>query len=166
MSGFELRPRFKVETALDKLQVKEIIRQRTQSPDDTFQSSITENHIFLCIPEQQRHYWSPFLTLEFNEHENGTLLKGLFAPSPAVWTMFMFFYIGIAFIGMIGLFYGLSQWTLNMQPTALWLVPAALFLEISLYLIARAGQKLAKQQMQSMHSFLEEILKISKETIS
>ena len=159
MSAFELRPRFILQSADSKEIIKSKVKNYLKSEDSDLQGSISDNHIFLNIPEDRQHYWSPYLSIEFSDDSPLTKLKGLFGPSPAVWTMFMFFYSGIAFIGMIGLFYGLSQWTLNMKPFGLWLVPIAVGLEIMLYLISRMGQKLAKEQMQEMLVFIQDIIK-------
>lgn len=158
MSAFEIRPRFKLATTLNKQTFKDLISKNAEMPESCCKVSVSENHIFIRVPENRQHYWSPFLTLEMEEKDNTLQLNGLFGPSPAVWTMFVFFYTGIAFIGMIGLFYGLSQWSLNIRPTALWLVPITIILEVALYAISRTGQKLAHEQMQEIFGFLENII--------
>lgn len=159
MSAFEMRPRFKLSTALNKQTFKDLISKNAEMPGSCCRISVSENHVFVRVPEEKRHYWSPFLTLEMQEQDNSLELKGLFGPSPAVWTMFVFFYTGVAFIGMIGLFYGLSQWTLNMRPTGFWLVPITIILEVALFAISRTGQKLAHSQMQEIFNFLKDTIK-------
>ena len=158
MSVFELRPRFRKNTNLSAKQISESVKTLMHSADPPCTATIATNHIVLGIPPEQQHYWSPQLNIEIDEQENGCLLRCLFGPSPNVWTMFMFFYTGVAFTGLIGLFYGLSQWTLNMAPWALLVVPFALIGEIVLYTISKAGQKLAGEQMDFLHTCLNNLL--------
>ncbi len=158
MSGLELRPRFKwyVDTAQDVLNRR--FSQFLQNNKNGCGGQMVGNHLQLCVPREEQHYWSPQLSLEILEDDGGSLIKGHFGPRPAVWTMFMFFYMGIGFIGLIGLFWGMSQWTLKQPAWALWIVPAALLLEAVFYFIAQAGKKLAHDQMVQLQKQLVDII--------
>ncbi len=159
MTKLEHRPRFKIESKLAADEVIKKIRNNINNENIPCDGSVVTNHAVLRIPQNQAHFWSPELSLDISKSDNGTLIRGLFGPNPSVWTLFMFFYMGVGFMGLIGLFYGLSQWTLGNAPIALWSVPIAISLEIIIYFIAQTGKKLANSQMIQLNSIFEQILK-------
>lgn len=120
----------------------------------------TEGFASLQIPDKDRHYWSPQLSLMMEELENkeGTLIRGLYGPAPAVWTMFVFFYALIGFALVVVLIIGFSRKSLGMEAPILWWVPVLLLVFLSLYLVSYFGQKLGHDQMETLHTFLEECL--------
>lgn len=160
MTDLELRPRFKKRIRLKPPEIIKRIKSALDKKSLQIEASIVTNHVYFRIPQDQQHYWSPQLSLELQEDSAGTMLRGLYGPSPKVWTMFMFIYMGIGFFGLIGLFYGLSQWSLNITPNGLWIVPAAIVLEIIFYFIARTGKKLAADQMKQLQEALNNILNL------
>lgn len=112
----------------------------------------------LYLPETQQHFWSPHLALTFDEHEEGSTLRGRYGPKPTVWTMFIFFYAIIGFALLIITIIGLSNMSLNQPASILWWIPVLLVLFLSLYLVAYFGQKLGHDQMATLHEFLEDAL--------
>jgi hypothetical protein len=159
MSGLELRPRFKIESALSSDEIIQKINTAINDKEVPCNGSVITDYAVLKIPQDQLHFWSPQLSLNVSKQKEGSLISGLFAPSPAVWTMFMFFYMGIGVLGLFGMFYGLSQWTINKEPTMLWSVPVALLIELIIYLIAQTGKKLGNKQMHQLNSILEDVVK-------
>ncbi len=115
----------------------------------------------LYIPLVDQHYWSPQLSLSFEEEGSQTIVRGLYGPRPVVWTMFVFFYtiIGLAilFISVMGY----SYVSLGKSGAILWFLPVLLILFLSLYLVAHFGQKLGEKQMVILHHFLEQCLEIN-----
>jgi len=158
MSTLQLRPRFKKTIDLTPNQITERIQTYRSNPLRRCDVTLYGNHTVFFISSKEQQYWSPQLSLEILEEEQGSLLKGLYGPAPKVWTMFMFLYTGIGFIGLVGLMYGLVQWSLNMSATALWIFPAAVLLELILYLIARSGQKIAAKQIELLQQELNKII--------
>ncbi len=116
---------------------------------------IVDHHVLLKIPANHQHYWSPQLSLELEENENGTLIRGLYGPKPGVWTMFVFFYSAFGFLTLLGLLFGLSQVMLKMNAYGLWAVPVGAVILIGLFIMSKVGQKLSKQQMYQLHDFLK-----------
>ncbi|KAA3612001.1 MAG: hypothetical protein D8M58_19840 [Calditrichaeota bacterium] len=159
MSGLELRPRFKIETDLSPENVIQKICTSIDGKDAPCEGSVVTNHAVLRMPENEIHFWSPQLNLDVSKKDDGSEIRGLFGPSPGVWTLFMFLYMGFAVIGIFGLFYGLSQMTLDKEPVALWSVPIIIALELSLYFIAQTGKKLGQKQMHELNSILNRVLK-------
>ncbi|RMH65511.1 MAG: hypothetical protein D6677_02380 [Calditrichaeota bacterium] len=158
MHVLELRPRFKLTSPLEPDEILNRLDARRRDNSDGFGVERTGAHTVLSIPANKQHYWSPLLSVEVLPAEQGALIKGHFGPRPAVWTMFMFFYMGFGFLGLMGLFWGMSQYSLNQLPWALWSVPVAIFLELILYFAARVGQKWAHDQMEDLRAFFLSIL--------
>ena len=158
MASLQLRPRFKKTVESKPADIMERIRLYDQNPQCSVEVTTVDNHATLSILAQDQHYWSPQLNLEILEHDNGTLIKGLFGPHPKVWTMFMFLYGGLALVALFGLMYGMVQWSLAMPANALWILLAAVILEVACYFIARTGKQLAHEQMLLLQQELDRIL--------
>lgn len=156
-----LRPRFKIElnqsneSALNAFEAK----KTTQSD---FIINRVDDHVFIRIPKEKQHFWSPQLHLEINEiDENTSMLHGLFGPNPTVWTMFMFFHflVAVLFIGFGAWAY--SNWSLEVSyglqigimilMVALWFV---------LYFTGRLGKKTGKPEMHLLYNFMKKNLNL------
>jgi len=153
VAGYKVRPRFKIQTNYSVAVLKKKLQDGLQHHDAMCIGIVNPGYATLYIPRKDQHYWSPQLNLTFEETENGSVLRGLYGPRPAVWTMFVFFYalIGLAvlFIGVLGL----SYLMLEKPATILWLVPILSSIFLSLYLVAHFGQKLGEKQMIILHDF-------------
>lgn len=153
----EIRPRFSEEISLEK---ETAIQQfKTQlEVDETVVASIWEHHIVLKIPQKEQHFWSPQLTISFEDIEQGTQIRGLCGPKPSVWMMFIFFYFILGFTGTMVMIMGFSQMNLGLPAGILWLLPAIGFLILMVFLTARMGQKLAKEEMHRLFKFYQKTL--------
>lgn len=154
-----LRPRFQIEleqdraSALNQLEAKKFSQKR-------FVISRVDNHVFLRLPKQDQHFWSPQLHLEIIENNgHGSLLKGLFGPNPTVWTMFMFFHFAVA-----GLFIACGIWAysnnaLNVDYSLqLILMVFMVVLWFVLYFAGRMGKKAGRKEMHELYNFMNETL--------
>lgn len=153
---YRVRPRFKVETdySIEDLVIK--LNNSLGEDDATCKGSVNPKFISLRLPAKELHYWSPQLRINLEPTEKGCLLRGLYGPRPAVWTMFVFFYSLIGFITFLVLVIGLSKYSLNGSAPVLWFVPVLILMILSLYLVAYLGQKAGHDQMVTLHRFLEE----------
>lgn len=158
MISLRMRPRFTMLVAHPLPDAMARLRDKLDTPKATCQGAFFDNHAVLKIPPDEQHYWSPQLSLDFEAHPNGTLVRGLFGPRPAVWTMFMAFYAMIAFSGTMGTLFGLSQWMLGQTLIALWSLPIALVLTAIVYGTALIGQHLGNAQIQALQGFLRDAL--------
>ena len=160
-SGYRVRPRFKVETEYPVEEVVTRIKESLKKEGSPCKGQVHVSNTTLYLPQEEQHYWSPQLSLSFEETETGCMVRGLYGPRPVVWTMFVFFYsiIGVAilFISVMGY----SYLSLGKSGTILWLVPILLFVFLSLYLVAHFGQKLGHNQMITLHRFMEECMEIT-----
>lgn len=154
-----LRPRFKKSLAYAAETVLASFEGIATTTND-FKVSRVDDHVFIRIPKNKQHFWSPQLHLEiYEDPTNGTQLKGLFGPNPGVWTMFMFFHFAVAglFI-MAGIWiytnFSLSQSTVIPMVAMIVLV----LLWLGLYVAGRLGKKAGEKEMSSLYSFMKEVL--------
>lgn len=156
--GYQVRPRFKIETSYSADQVVDKINKALEKPNIFCQGQVHARYATIYISPGDQHYWSPQLSLSIEETEDGSIVRGLYGPRPVVWTMFIFFYsiIGVAilFIGVMGL----SYLAIGKPATILWLVPIFLMIFLTLFLVAYFGQKLGQRQMLILHRFIEDCM--------
>ncbi len=158
---FRIRPRFLVETHESMDAISEKINADLSIKNSECKGKIAHGYGTIEIPVKDQHYWSPQLTLTIEETENGSSIRGLYAPRPAVWTMFVFFYAVLGFALLIITIIGFSNLSLKLSGSILWLVPILSVIITSLYLVSFFGQKLAHDQMVTLHNFIEKSIGIT-----
>ncbi|WP_417874298.1 GTP-binding protein [Xanthomarina gelatinilytica] len=154
-----LRPRFKFEKNQNNEYLLGLF-DKAKKEQDNFIVSRIDNHVFLKLPKNKQHFWSPQLHLEIDEiDENSSTIRGLFGPNPTVWTMFMFFHFIVA-----GLFIGFGVWAYTN-----WALKTSYALQISLmffmvliwialYVIGQMGKKAGMEEMHLLHGFMRDTL--------
>ncbi|EMQ96448.1 GTP-binding protein EngA [Xanthomarina gelatinilytica] len=155
-----LRPRFKFEKNQNNEYLLGLF-DKAKKEQDNFIVSRIDNHLFLKLPKNKQHFWSPQLHLEIDEiDENSSTIRGLFGPNPTVWTMFMFFHFIVA-----GLFIGFGVWAYTN-----WALKTSYALQISLmffmvliwialYVIGQMGKKAGMEEMHLLHGFMRDTLR-------
>ena len=158
---YRVRPRFEITCPLSTDQIVEAAQNYAQREDSTCLVQGYHGFVKILLPLSEQHYWSPQLNINLIEDENGTLMRGLYGPRPAVWTMFVFFYglIGVAIL-FVAIF-GFSQLSLDRPAPILWLLPVLIVVFLTLYLVSYFGQKLGHDQMIILHNFVEASLDVS-----
>ncbi len=156
-----LRPRFKFNLKHENEDLLKLFEETKKVQKDFIVSRI-DDHVFIKIPKEKQHFWSPQLHLEINKNEtdNSSTIHGLFGPNPTVWTMFMFlhFFVAVVFIGFGAWAY--SSWSLDnsygiqigvmILMTISWLI---------LYAVGRIGKKTGMEDMHSLHHFMRDTLR-------
>ncbi len=159
MSSLRIRPRFKEEIDTTALNFKESI-QKALDRTQEFTGLISERYCVLKIRPEDRHYWSPQLTLTIEqESENHLTIRGLYGPKPSVWAVFFMSYAAIGVFILFIAVYGLSKFMLNEPAHVLWGIPILGGIALILYLVAQGGQKVGAEQMFRIHHFYEEVMK-------
>jgi hypothetical protein len=127
----------------------------------------TQTHVEIRIPKEHQHYWSPYLQVDVVAAEEGTgsLIKGVYGPRPAVWTLFIFGYAIIIFFSFVGGMYGLTQWGLDMPATGFLAIPVGVVLFLALFMIAQGGQRIGRDQVQVLDDFFHEALGLEPEIV-
>ena len=156
MSSFRIRPRFKVIINKSKEDIENKVKDDIQKKSTNFIAQQLPGFIILKIPEQERHFWSPELSLTFEKKGEGTLIRGLYGPKPSIWSFFSFSYIGLAVFTFFTAIYGSAQLSLDQEAPILWSLPVFMTVAIGIYLIAQFGQKIGVEQTFRIHYFFEE----------
>lgn len=157
MTSFRIRPRFRkvVNVPLHVLK-DDLIRELAISTKCVVKD--TDNHIVVQVPVNERHYWSPQLGLSLEEEDEGTLIRGLYGPTPNVWALFAFGYGALSVLGLFHLIVGFSMWQMGKGTLPLWSLGLEVFLALSLYIAAQMGQKKGAEQLYTLHFLFEEVV--------
>ncbi len=148
-----MRPRFTGHAPHGRARFQ-VLLQNALDTSSGVRGTTFEFSAVLKVAEQDRHFWSPQLHLALDDGEDQTLIHGRFSPHPTVWSGFLALYLAIAFSGIVGVIFGTSQWTLGVTPTALLAGPVAIVLTGAVYLAARTGRRLGRDQMMELSTFL------------
>lgn len=142
------------------------IRREKEIQGDKVIGHIIDHHLILDIPLQDRHYWSPQLSLRVEEDEDDpaqSIVKGLIGPRPAVWTLFMFFYLTIGVAGTGVAMWGFAKWMLGDFSHLIWALPIAIFINLTAYRAGKMGEKLGQDQVEILKGFVRDALDLKTE---
>ncbi|WP_282040765.1 GTP-binding protein [Winogradskyella flava] len=157
-----LRPRFKFNVN-DKRENLLVLFENKSKAQSDFIVLRVDDHIFIKIPKEKQHFWSPQLHLEINDDydkKDISKIYGLFGPNPTVWTMFMFMHFAVA-----GLFIGFSIWVYvnwslgNDYAIQLFVTLLMIVIWFGLYFSGRLGKKAGMEQMHQLHHFMRDTLR-------
>ncbi len=157
MSTLEIRPRFEVKSPLSQQEVLSRFDEALKRPEAYFRGYIVDWHVVLKIPSEDDHFWSPQLSMDVVEKEDGAMLYALIGPKPSVWLLFVFFYFFLGFILTIIAIIGFSRWNLGLSSGILWLLPILGTVWVLVYISANFGKKLGRDQMEKLVLFVQEI---------
>ncbi len=160
MSSFRIRPRFKEELTQSVEEFKSVIAKALETTDE-FSGLVSDHYCVIKIPTDQRHYWSPQLTLSIEEplDEEKIIIRGLYGPKPSVWAIFFMSYAALGVLSLFAGVFGLSQIMLEKPAPILWVIPVMAAIAVILYLVAQGGQKVGAEQMFRIHHFYEDLMK-------
>ena len=152
------RPRFKLYTDLSLEEYEINLREYMDEHHDQFFGNINKEVATIFVRTDQDNYWKPNLALRIEKEDEKTVIRGIFGPSSAVWTFFMFLYFlfTIAWMVFITLFYVENQINTHNYPWALPCSFVVLGLIATTYAAARFGQLKAKDEMEELRRFAEE----------
>lgn len=148
------RPRFTIETDIAPKVYEQILREHLKS-DASIAGNINAEVAEFFVKTVEPSYYNPKLTMRIESEENKTIIRGIFGPSAAVWTFFMFLYFAFTVLWMVFI----TLWFVGKQIKSNeyeWALPASfgtLLLILGVYLAARYGQKKAKPQMDLLRGF-------------
>ncbi|WP_299314733.1 GTP-binding protein [uncultured Aquimarina sp.] len=150
-----LRPRFFQDLDMPSEKVLEAFKQKGKGCKH-FKISRVDHHVFIKIPKKDQHFWSPQLHLEIYDVDDQPKLKGLFGPSPTVWTFFMFahFIVFTAFLGACIWIYV----NMSLGDDCLYGIITMFFLFITwfvLYFAGRLSKEASKKEMHELYRFME-----------
>lgn len=152
-----LRPRFRQRLLKSKELALDHFVQCKKNP---YILKRIDDHIIIKFNQQQAHFWSPQLHLEFIEEDaNSCEVHGLFGPSPPVWTFFMFLHFGVATLFIILGVWAYTNISLE-RPYGLQLALMILMVLfwIVFYIFGRLGKRKGRPQMQELYTFMQDAL--------
>ncbi|WP_027418192.1 hypothetical protein [Crocinitomix catalasitica] len=156
MSDLSFRPRFQLLFEQNEAEIIAAIKTALNEDNpDAFHGKVKHSHFTIFINPTKQHFWSPVLDISFDpEFEGTTEMRCLLAPSPTVWTLFMFGYSLTLFGVLIGLMFGASQMQLDLNPWGFYIAVVCGFLAVAFFLMAQYGKKLAHEEMKSLKGFV------------
>lgn len=153
-----LRPRFEAVAPCPSQAAAGRLQAALDRPDAPCRGRVYGAHAVLHVREADERVWSPFLSVDLVGHPEGTLVRGLFGPTPSIWSLFVAAYAVSAFAAVFGAGFALVQWSLGQAPWAGLVVPAAAALALATYAAARAGQRRGRAQMDLLRGVLDDAL--------
>lgn len=152
------RPRFKMFTNLSKEEYAESLKKYLADHQDEFSGNINKEVATICVETQHNSYWKPRLSLRIETEDGQTVIRGIFGPSSAVWTFFMFLYFSFSILWMtfFTMYYVEKQINSQEFPWALNASFVMLFCIALTYAVTRFGQSKGKEEMQKLRRFAEE----------
>ncbi|MEL7531824.1 MAG: hypothetical protein AAFN10_10975 [Bacteroidota bacterium] len=157
MSSFRIRPRFEHQISCSPQELQKRLQHQIVVNNTACLLRIKQDQIYLLIPNEEQHFWSPQLQLQLDKDEQGNqIVRGLYGPNPNVWILFIYGYAALGILATFSLIIGFSQWSLAQSPWGLWVFSLLAFLALGLYLIAQTGQKLGAAQTFRLHHCYEE----------
>ncbi|MEM7186324.1 MAG: GTP-binding protein [Bacteroidota bacterium] len=157
-----LRPRFRMQLKRNSEWALQAFEAAGKS-NANFVITRIDDRVFIKIPKEKQHFWSPQLDLQIwdQEDENTTMLRGLFGPKPTVWTLFMFLHFVVAGILIAFGIWAYSNATLGLpyavQVLAIGLSAIAWFV---LYFAGRLGKSAGRKEMIAQYKFMREVLQL------
>lgn len=150
----QIRPRYKITTELSPNIIIDEIELLLKETNNV-SGRIIDTNVYLKLPDEELHYWSPELHVKIKKEDEVTLIRGIAGPNPKVWATFMVFY-GLAIMLLIfGGSLGISQWMLNIDSIWIWSVPVSVILYVIIFLAAKYGQSLGADQLFRLRDFLD-----------
>lgn len=136
LDNIRSRPRFKMYTKIDREHYAAYLKSLLEEKSDAFVGNINAETAIIEVKTEHNNYWKPNLALrtEYEEEENLTTICGVFGPSSAVWTFFMFLYFIFGILWMVFI----TVWFVERQIGSSdfpWALPASFATFILLILI-------------------------------
>lgn len=151
-----LRPPFKLVLPVEAPRLMAEIRARLGAPGSRFAGTVLRRHAELTIAPQERHLWSPHLSLDVFDHEGGARVRGRYGPHPHLWTLLMAIYGVLGMVAIAGAVFGISQLTLGWTPWALSALPLCALCIAATWIVSAVGQRFSVEQMEQLHVLVEE----------
>lgn len=152
-----IRPKYHLKSKTPPSLLLEEIQHRLAESSEVI-GKIVENHVYLCMPESEQHYWSPELRINIDSEGGETTIRGIAGPNGKVWATFMVFYLLAVMLFIFGGSLGVSAWFLGLSSDWLWSIPASVVLYLIILFSAKYGQKLGRSQLMQLRGFLDQCI--------
>ena len=111
LNSLRTRPRFKIYTDFDTEICAKKIKSLLAIYKENLQGNINNEVANIWIKTEHNEFWKPYLSLRIEKENHQTVIRGVFGPSAAVWTFFMFLYFifSITFMVFITIWFVTKQ---------------------------------------------------------
>ena len=160
LNPIRTRPRCKIFTDLETQTCAEKLKSQLKIENQIFQGNINKEVANIWVKTQHNEFWKPYLSLRIEKEENQTVIRGIFGPSSAVWTFFMFLYFifGITFMVFISICWITKQIKSSDFPWAIYLAIFSIICLAFTFIATKIGQQKAKKEMEQLRDFAENAL--------
>lgn len=159
MTSFRTRPRFRKVLSMPPEEFVAHMKEELENTEAPCIGKFAHGQIRLLFPNEEQHYWSPQLGLSYEEHEHGTLVRGLYGPNPGVWALFFYGYSALGISNLFASMWGLALYSMDKAPWPWWISLVTLIGIATLYIVAQTGQKLGAEETFTLHHFFENAVK-------
>lgn len=155
------RPRFKLYTGSSPEEYEAAVKSYLQKHQKYFSGSVHREAAVISVKTEENFFWKPQLSLRCEKEDGKTVVRGVFAPNPSVWTLFAFLYFILGILEMVFL----TLWFVGRQIKSTdfgWALPASIgvFAGIcGLFISAKWGQKKSAKEMKLLRKFAVSCLK-------
>ena len=159
LNTIRTRPRFKLETDLSKedfeLNLKTELQKNTE-----IQGNINKEVASIWVKTAHNEFWKPYLSLRIEKENHQIVIRGVFGPSAAVWTFFMFLYFifSITFMVFITIWIVTKQIKSTDFPWAIHVAILSIILLLISFFATKIGQIKAKSEMEKLKNFAEKTI--------
>lgn len=155
------RPRFKINTQMQPEVFTSKIRMHLENHREVLTGTVHSEEAIIRLRKDDDKYWAPQLQIRIeksNEKEKGFEIRGVFGPSPSVWTFFLFLYgMGGGIILTVGI-YGWVELALGIGEIWVWSNLVGFLLILSSFIAAQIGQSLSKEHLTVLRDFIERVM--------
>ena len=153
------RPRFKIYTEISPAEYSENLKKYLAEHSDSFYGNINKEVATIYVKTLENPYWKPNLSIRTELEDEKTVIRGIFGPSSAVWTFFMFMHFLVGGVFLIFMMMAYSHWSLK-QPFVIDLAVMGfmVILWFLLYFQARINRKKCAPQMYKLEDLMNRVL--------
>ncbi|MFT3919221.1 hypothetical protein [Cloacibacterium sp.] len=160
LNSLRTRPRFKIYTDFDTEICAQKIKSLLALHKENLQGNINNEVANIWIKTEHNEFWKPYLSLRIEKENHQTVIRGVFGPSAAVWTFFMFLYFifSITFMVFITIWFVTKQIKSTDFPWAIHVAILAIILLLISFFATKIGQIKAKSEMEQLRDFAEKTI--------
>ncbi len=160
LNSLRTRPRFKIYTDFDTEICAQKIKSLLALHKENLQGNINNEVANIWIKTEHNEFWKPYLSLRIEKENHQTVIRGVFGPSAAVWTFFMFLYFifSITFMVFITIWIVTKQIKSTDFPWAIHVAILSIILLLISFFATKIGQIKAKSEMEQLRDFAEKTI--------
>lgn len=160
LNSLRTRPRFKIYTDFDTEICAQKIKSLLALHKENLQGNINNEVANIWIKTEHNEFWKPYLSLRIEKENHQTVIRGVFGPSAAVWTFFMFLYFifSITFMVFITIWFVTKQIKSTDFPWAIHVAILSIILLLISFFATKIGQIKAKSEMEQLRDFAEKTI--------